>query len=424
MNKSHYNTIYLSSWWLCIVTLPWTIPFNSFSLVALAVVCLAEGNFITKWERLKNNTWAWSFLFFFVVHILGLLYTQDSPAGLFEIEKKLGFLAIPLVAASGPLFSKSSFNLLKKSFIYSCLLVVVISLAYTGYSLLGNEAPLIQNFDLQTNQHFHDLNPGASGLWEYFSYIQLGEWIDIHPAYFSMYLIFCIAILVNQMMECRIINARDLSIIILFTFFIVLLSSRMAIVSLTLVMLYFLFHYLKRNLNRKVILLTSLFFVFLFALIFLNPVARFRIIQEPLTTSLQIDHSNQVWNSVSFRWLEWKASLHALRGSWLLGVGTGGGQAALQEFYENFNASTSRLDYNAHDQYLQTAVELGVAGFFGLLLCLWRPFLSSIQPTPIHVAFIILFGLMCLTESMLARQKGIVFFTLFQSLLSRSNYSQ
>ena len=266
MNKSRYNTIYLSSWWLCIVTLPWTIPFNSFSLVALAVVCLAEGNFITKWERLKNNTWAWSFLFFFVVHILGLLYTQDSPAGLFEIEKKLGFLAIPLVAASGPLFSESSFNLLKKSFIYSCLLVVVISLAYTGYSLLGNEAPLIQNFDLQTNQHFHDLNPGASGLWEYFSYIQLGEWIDIHPAYFSMYLIFCIAILVNQMMECRIINARDLSIIILFTFFIVLLSSRMAIVSLTLVMLYFLFHYLKRNLNRKVILLTGLFFVLLFAL--------------------------------------------------------------------------------------------------------------------------------------------------------------
>ena len=190
----------------------------------------------------------------------------------------------------------------------------------------------------------------------------------------------------------------------------------MSIASYVVIAFYLTFYNVSKRRNRTAILVPILFLFILCVLIWINPVSRFRIIQEPLLTSLHIDQSNMEWNSVSFRLLEWKASLHELEKSWLAGVGTGDGQSALQDYYSSFNSSTVGLKYNAHNQYLQTALELGLTGLLLLLICIFKPIFTAIQHYPIHVAFVILFGLMCCTESVLARQKGIIFFTMFQSL--------
>ena len=419
MNRIHYDNVYLATWWLCVVTLPFTILLNSFFIIVLTLVWLAEANFAEKWQRLKKASWVWPFLFFFILHVIGLSYSDHIRDGFFEVEKKLSFLIIPLVAASGRPLTKPSFDFLKKGFIYSCLVIVIISFILTGVSVVTDSARPLQNFDEQTSQQFHLLNPTASSMGEYFSYIQLGDWIDIHPAYFSMYLIFCIAILAQGMFDQMKMNFFGLVVIALFTFFIVLLASRMAIVSYLVTTSYLAFYNVARKRNFMAFLVPALFILILCALIWINPVSRFRIMQEPLHTSFHIDQNKMEWNSVSFRLLEWKASLHELGKSWLTGVGTGDGQAALQNYYSTYNASIAGLKYNAHNQYLQTALELGLVGLFLLLICIFKPVFTIVQPFPIHIAFVVLFGLMCLTESMLARQKGIVFFTMFQSLFFR-----
>jgi O-antigen ligase len=267
------------------------------------------------------------------------------------------------------------------------------------------------------------LNPTASSFWEYFSYIQIGDWIDIHPAYFSMYLVFCVIILAQEMFDKMKIKLFGLAVIAVFTLFIVLLSSRMAIVAYLVVTSFLAVYNFSRTRDRRILIIPALFLLTLFALVWINPVSRFRIVQEPLFTSFHIDQNKKEWNSVSFRLLEWKASLHELERSWMTGVGTGDGQAVLQNYYSAYNTSTANLNYNAHNQYLQTTLELGVTGLILLLICIFKPAFHAIQPNPVHIAFVVLFGLMCFTESLLARQKGIVFFTMFQSLLFRCTHT-
>jgi O-antigen ligase len=348
------------------------------------------------------------------------LYSEDKSSGSFEVEKKLCFLFLPLIAASGPAPDAVAWKNLSRGFIFSCLALVLLSFYFSWTGIGGVNKP--HNFDIQTTENFHRLNPDASPLWEYFSYIQLGDWIDVHPAYFSMYLIFCCALLLDDIRHGNRMKMMHLALIGIFVFFIALLSSRIAIVSLVVVLIYLLQDILRSKTTR---------FAFgaacmsgLFVIILINPVSRYRIFQEPLLTPIEINPATKEWNSVNLRMLEWKASLAGIGDALVLGVGPGDAQAYLNNYYSNFSHATAQLTYNAHNQYLQTTLELGMAGLLALGVCLFKPLFFSLNLNPVFVAFIILFSLMCLTESMLARQKGIVFFTLFESLFLRIHFQK
>ncbi len=413
MRSGRYDTLYPIAWWLCVVTLPWTIRLNSICIILLVLVWLAEGEWSTKWQRLKNASWTVPFVVFFCIHLLGLLHSQNLAAGLSEIEKKLTFVVLPLIAASGKPLNQSFFDLLKKSFVYSCSLLIIGSLVYTAFHFIHSSP--ITNFDAETEEHFHVLNPLASPLWEYFSYIQVGSWMDLHPAYFSLHIIFCTLILLERMIDQNEVDRMSLLLIVLFTFFLALLASRMAILSFAIILVYFIVNQLqKRKWVPNVLALSCVLIAFI-GLIWLNPVTRFRVIQEPNTTGMMIHRQVTQWNSVNLRLLEWQASWNIIKKSWLTGVGTGDGQDALKSYYASFNASTMNMDFDSHNQYLQAIIELGIIGFISLLCCFFLPVFRP-GHSILYVSFILLFSLMCLTESMLARQKGIVFFTLFQSL--------
>jgi len=229
MSNVRYNIFYHFAWWLCVITFPWTIQLNSACIILLAVVWLAEGNWATKWQRLKSASWIVPFfVFFWPPFFLGCFIHKIFTPGYLR-SKKNWRLCPPLISASGKPLDQSFLNFLKKSFVYSCALLAIGSLVYTAvhfaYSL-----PLT-NFDAQTEESFHLLNPSASPLWEYFSYIQVGSWIDLHPAYFSLHVIFSVLILLEQMMDQNKINRVSMLLVVLFTFFLALLASRMAIVS-------------------------------------------------------------------------------------------------------------------------------------------------------------------------------------------------
>ncbi len=420
MSKLSYNKIYFLSWLVCIITLPWTIQSNSAAVILLVVVSLAEGNYVKKWQRLKDGRWIMPFLIFFLLHVLALLYSQNMSAALFEVEKKLAFLVLPLVAATGPAPDAAIWKIFNRGFVLSCLALCVVSIYFSLTQLGTQDAP--HNFDVQTADNFHRLNPNASPTWEFFSYIQLGDWIDVHPAYFSMYLIFCCGLLLQDMHQENRIKALNTALIGFFIFFIALLSSRIAILSLAATLIYLLRHIFKANTLR--IAFGGACVLILCLMVFINPISRYRIFQEPITTSVEVTPSITQWNSVNLRMLEWKASLAGISNAWLMGVGPGDAQGVLNSYYSSFSNATSKLRYNCHNQYLQTTLELGVAGLLALTVCLFKPVMFSLNPNPLFIAFIILFSLMCLTESMLARQKGIVFFTLFESLFLRTHFQK
>ncbi len=72
---------YKMAWWLCVVTLPWIDKASNISLIFLTLLWIAEGNFLVKWQKLKLSPWAWPFLIYYSLLVVGLTYTQDLDNG-------------------------------------------------------------------------------------------------------------------------------------------------------------------------------------------------------------------------------------------------------------------------------------------------------------------------------------------------------
>ncbi len=400
------------AWWLCVVTLPWADQVNTACLVLLTIVWIAEGDFKLKWQRLKAATWSWPFLFYYFLLMAGILYTQDAENGFFMLEKKITIFMLPVIAATGRQVDEKFGGILKRSFVYSCSIVVLLCLAGASYSyFLSNP---IANFDIRSNANFMSLHPGVSPAWMYFSYIQLASWMGIHPGYLSMYLVFCLVILFTESYHSRMEQRIHVFIGLVIVGFLILLATRMAIVAFICSSVYL---SIKKTQEKQIKAILPLLSVVLIGIIlaWLNPVAKFRLIEEPMGTTYHLDRGITNWNSVSFRLLEWQGSWSVIRAHWFAGVGKGGGKNALDNFYAHYNSSTVDLGLNAHNQYLQTWMESGLLGALTFLLCLTIG-LFKLGNNLGYVSFILIFSLMCLTESIGERQKGIVFFMLFQVL--------
>lgn len=400
------------AWWLCVITLPWLDLANNICLIFLALVWITEGKFKMKWERLKGATWIWPFLIYYLLLVVGMIYTNDAENGLFTLNKKIVFLVLPVIAATEGWIDKKFLQVLKRSFVYSCLAMVLLCLGIAAYYYLTGGP--VSNFDFSTNDIFRALHPDASPAWMHFSYIQLAYWADFHPAYLSMYLVFCLVLLLTENYTSKLERIIHFMMALLMVCALALLTSRMAIIAFVGSGIYLAIKKIQEKRAWISMAIVAFSFV-LVAVLWLNPVARFRVIEEPMITNYQADQTVTNWNSVSYRLLEWEGSWSVIRAHWFAGVGTGGGKSAMTNFYAHYNSSTVGLEHNAHDQYLQTWMESGLLGLVAFLLCLCMG-LFRLPRESSYFCFILIFSLMCLTESIGERQKGIVFFTLFQVL--------
>lgn len=125
---------YKMAWWLCVVTLPWIDKASNISLIFLTLLWIAEGNFLVKWQKLKLSPWAWPFLIYYSLLVVGLTYTQDLDNGLFTLDKKVSFLVLPLIMSTGQSLDGRFVELLKRSFVYSCCAVILLCLTLGTYN--------------------------------------------------------------------------------------------------------------------------------------------------------------------------------------------------------------------------------------------------------------------------------------------------
>ena len=410
--KENIDRWHQLAWWLCVITLPWHATANNISLILLTTLWIADGDFKLKWQRLKAAKWTLPFLLYYLILLIGMLYTDDVSRGLVMLDKKIIFLAFPIIVATDRALSAKFLGFLKRSFVYSSSAAVLVCLMLAAYSFFQGSPT--ENFDIRTNEYFMLFHPGASPAWPYFSYIELANGVGIHPGYLSMYLVFCMVILFTENYQTR--NERIINSILGFMIVctLVLLASRTATLAFIGSATYIL---VKKNQEKqfKVYIPIVLSSLLLGLLLWLIPVAKFRVIEEPMITKYKADTTVTDWNSVSYRLLEWQGSWSVIKANWFAGVGTGGNRKAVAHFYNHFSSSTAGLDLNAHNEYLQVWTESGVLGIITFLLCLTVG-VFPLRYDSSYGSFVIIFGVMCLTESMGELQKGITFFCLFQSL--------
>lgn len=345
------------------------------------------------------------FASFFLIYVLGLFYSANLSEGLFTLEKKMSFIAIPL-AFVGLSFSDKEVNRILRSYIIIASIVSIYLLIRILFKFLSIDSV---SFASITNH-------------------ELSSLIEFHATYLAMYLAFSILLslhfyFIEQKRWIKYILIAVIFFTALVEFF---LYARIVLIALFIICGVYLF--LEILHHRRIQLIITLSFIFLTgALITWKVPALQERFKEGINYNSQYN-VDQVWGGRSLRPLKWQCSLEIIKSNFFFGVGTGDAQDALNECYKNNNFIPllywPNVEYNAHNQFLEEFVVLGVIGetFFIsiLIVSLWYGYLTR---NYYHIIFIVLFSIVCLTESILNSSKGIIFFCYFSTIFF-SNYNQ
>jgi O-antigen ligase len=355
------------------------------------------------------------------MELFGTLYTDA--AGVAGIEKKVFFVLLPVALATCQIkLTIKNIYLIFYCFVASCLIGTVICLANAWYqiTLLTEGTPLAILSYLDASA-YKSLNSGASEGWLSFSYISLASGIGIHPTYFSLYLAFAITFLLFRLDDGR-AWWRIVSWFLIgyFSFFIVLLSSRIIIVGMLAIFTIAIFQALRSKQTWSKALRLLIIVSLSGSLLYLNPVSRYRNLQEIPFASLHIQSNNNYINSTEIRaslwWLGLKASE---RVNIIWGTGTDDVYEAMKQVSDDYHVTNSLESYDPHNQFLFTLIGSGIIGLALLVaLMAFSLFHALVSHDYLYATFIFLFVLLCITETALQLQKGIVFFAIFFSLLA------
>lgn len=387
--KAHY---YLA------LLIAFSLPIARLTPVFIALMLinwLLEADFKNKFQILFKNKIACLFISFYLLHLIGLLYTENVPAGLFDIQVKLSLLIFPVVIISRP-FNEKQVNAIFYSFIAGGIIASIAMLVRAVYLY----------YTLGENNFFY----------EAFSFI-------LHPSYLSMYLNVAIAwMLINLLqhkMKERYYKLYAFLVIVFFSFVIILLSSKMGLITMILMYACFFIYYIlvhKKYLlgiSGIVMIAVMIFFITRFV-----PEVVLRV--QTAVAAVTAGNSSQTESeSTAVRLLIWKASNQVISENLLFGVGTGDVKEELMKEYKR-RGMTGAIEYslNTHNAFYQVFVGLGLIGFSFLLLQLFIPlFFAYKKSNSIYLLFLLIVLLNFSVEAMLETQAGVMFYAFFNSLL-------
>jgi O-antigen ligase len=387
---------------LAVVFLPFSIRLCHLSLLILMIICLAEGDFANKGRLIVQNPLAWVLPLFFLLHVVGVFYSDNVSNGWSNVDKKLAFALAPLIIVSAKPFSKKEVNWLMWLFVGACLAGSLFCI-YATNSIAN---PGIWN--LGPRESYEALHSEDPEWWVYISYIHLASGIGMHPTYLSLYLLVCILIVFKTVTNRWI----STSLIIYFLIFIVFLSSRIVVISTALIIVG-----IAINNSRRSLMIACA--IIMLVTLVLNPVALYRNAQEYTRDNFSWPPSamsdNPITIRISLLWLSLKAISET---NPVFGTGTGDVNetiAALEDRYDVHNVLNTS---DPHNQYLHTYIALGAVGLLALFAVFLTPLWILFKVKEFAVAVgIMIFMLICVTESLLELQKGIVLFTLGVSII-------
>lgn len=375
------------------------IPFLSFIWLFVGLFTIPPQVF-----KLPRIRWGYVVLFalFYLLHLLSVVYSQNKSAAWFDLEVKLPLLFFPfftvlLLAVN----TKQRIDALLFSFVLGNL---VASLICLGAALLGSEG-----FD-----------PGA------FLYQNL-SFFKLHPSYFSLYLTFSMAILLFYFLPASATQSPSKTMLVIFTsllmfLMVILLSSRAGILAAFMVMMLkavqLIFSFTKVKPAVKGLVLIGVA-ALLFYPVFSNTRVQelFRDIGVVRTGTM---HSEERLSSGHSRVFFWRSSIQILKEHWITGVGTGDVSAVVTENTNKMLPSDKQLErnFNAHNQFLESFLALGVIGFLALMaLIVWPAVIAIKNKNWLLMALVLILFLNLLFESMINRQAGVIFFAFFLPLL-------
>ena len=369
------------------------------SLITLTVLFVFGGNYRNLFSIMKKDFMIKLFLGYYLLHVFGIFYSTNLTYGFKDLQTKLSFLIVPLVF-SGLTISKERFSKIKLSFIFSSAISLSVLFFISAKKYLFNS----------------DLNE--------FVYSKLAH--SGHSTYLSIYFNLAMLFVLEKYYRDDKKFSVGLTAVLFFFLYIgiLLLSARTAtFVTIISVAFYPILLFGKTFFKEKIWHVHVLFLFFMSALLFgyLHYNNRFNQVEQEIVLRTNSANAESIQqeapNSTNIRLHIWKNSVELIRRNPILGVGTGDLKEELVNMYTENNYQygiQSRI--SPHNQFLHTGVILGIVGILFLTAYLLLPMVIAFKNKDwLYLIFLFVIIVNCITESILEREAGILFFTVFNT---------
>jgi O-antigen ligase len=336
----------------------------------------------------------------YLIYIAGLFYSSDILSSVSTVEAKSAILFFPLVFGTTTILNRSLVEKITTHFLIATTIAAVVTIIYGVFNYMQTgETELLTGKNIL---FFPGFRPFLMGL-------------------------FCITAIIIAFEKINTgTKTKNLLYagIMLLSATILLLNIRMMLAAWIVIIIYYLLTSVKSR-KQKIILAAITLFAIVISIVTIPPIkdqwkeffdSRSQIVLD------QDSSLGKSWGGKALRIAIWKSSADILKGHWLTGVGTGDVQDSLQQAYENrkFYFASRYNHYNAHNQYIQITLATGVAGLLILISCILYPLWKYHKrfSSEIYVVFILLFSFICFTESLLEANKGVVWYSFFNSIFA------
>ena len=386
----HYQ-IHLFALMILAFSMPLSPAIMSISQVLLVLNFLVEPDLKNRFKLLSSNHAFWFFLSFFLIYIVGMIYTTNINQGLKEIKIKLPLLLIPIALAG-----KSELILIDFKKILLAAIAGVLVTSFVGMYIYLTEKP----------EELRDISP-------FISHIRLS-------------LMLCMAIfsalyLITNSGKSKILYKTLLAVTAIWLLtFIGILGARSGYLVILVVAVFVGLTYLLKQ--RKYILagaLALLLFIVPVSMYKFTDSVRTRINEIPAEIENYRNGENVSGQSISQRFVYWAISLELIKENPVLGVGTGDTDFAFKNYYATHQVKLEKkFQFTSHMQYLNITISFGLIGLIIFFVSvLYPPFLLNRYSDYLMISFLITLFISMLTEDTLETQAGITFFAFYNSLL-------
>lgn len=388
--------------------------FHKYSNLTIALILLLSLLEIIRKKKLPIIELFW------FLPVLFLYYTISelaSGGGWSSIEKRLLFFLIPLVFALNSNFRKENLrNKIYLSYILGNLSAIVICFGRAiARSFILENGHWTFNPKVIQNTEYDFLTSSVMGgnyfFGEDFSFFH-------HPTYAGMFIVFAQYLIFELFKAPSSRRSKQLLIgcYVIFLIALFLMSSKAAIISSLLVSCWILFavripQAIKTAIFTGFAIVCALF-------LFFNP--RLKVFKETLKITQFVSPDPNARFGHDLRILSWDASLDLIKDNWLLGVGEANKRSALVDVYnqKGYIVPAEKM-HNSHNQYLDFLIGGGLIGFGLFMTGLIELFVRSVRENNFPLlAAISIFSFIAMFENLLSRHDGILFFSIFVTLLA------
>ena len=352
----------------------------AFVLVSICTIFLIIG--ATKAKSFNKEIPNGQFL---LIILFGYITIREAMLGLDNgmdlALKYLPFLVFPIFASLMTINQDIKKNL-ATVYIFSAFINSTVNISYAVY----------RGFIL----------PEKINQW-YFSYDFLAEPFGIQPIYLALFYVLAIFFVADRLKKHWVYW-----LIIIFLFInLFLLSARNALISLLILLPIYLI--IKVKISKQTFFGIALILTVSCIVALQSPVVKNRVFRATKERNL--------FSGTSLRYNIWSSALDASEKNIVFGSGKYNGRALLVEEFKKRELKTpTKYEYHAHNQFLAFLIEYGIVGVLILVFLFFQLGYNFIKNGEILGFFwLIMVFFACITESILTRQWGIIFFALFAS---------